>query len=50
MYQDNLPYFWDLADMQTCVNEISENLDHILSSILKDATCDVIVSWCFVTL
>ena len=30
--------------MQTCAEEISENLDHNLSSILKDATCDDNVS------
>ena len=43
MYQDNqsiLPCFRDLAMMQTCVEEISGNLDHSLSSILKDATCN----------
>ena len=30
--------------MQTCVEEISENLDHSLSSILKDVACDIILS------
>ena len=29
------------------VKEISENLDHTLSSILKVITCDVIASRCF---
>ena len=27
---------WDLVMMQTRVKEISENLDHNLSSVLKD--------------
>ena len=31
----------DLAMMQICVEYISENLDHSISSILKDATSDV---------
>ena len=44
MYQDNqsiLPCFGDLLMMQACVEWISENLDHSISFILKDAICDV---------
>ena len=39
MYQDNqgiLPFFGDLAMTQSCVEQISEKLDHSISSILKD--------------
>ena len=36
--------------VQTCVEEISENLGHSLSSILKHATCDVILFRCFVSI